>query len=331
MSIIVPIYNAENYLNECISSIINQTYRNIEVLLIEDGSTDASLDICKEWSKRDSRIKVWHQKNKGVSGARNKGLEIASGNYILFVDADDYVDENYVRSLYEKQALADIVICGYCKVNSENKTSVLLQKDGFLGREDVFFHTVCTNVIHGACWNKMFRASVLRKNSIIFRENIAIGEDLVFVTEYLQYCSTCYYINRALYFYRKNGQSAMNSTYMTRKFDKRNISVLECVSELKKLTENENRVIQRYIGYRAVRSSIRLMLQMVLGENKNQLVFKEIKINCRTNYGRFIRVKEGSRLEKAVGLLLGFSPTMVYQICRVAINNKLLLLEKYIA
>ena len=96
ISIIVAVYNGEKYLRQCIKSIINQTYRNLEIIVIDDGSTDDSPNICDEWAKKDNRIKVIHQTNQGVSKSRNNALEIASGKYVSFIDQDDFVDNNYI-------------------------------------------------------------------------------------------------------------------------------------------------------------------------------------------------------------------------------------------
>lgn len=114
ISIVVPIYNMENYLNKCINSIINQTYSNIEILLIDDGSTDKSSEMCDNWEKRDNRIRVFHKKNGGLSDAKNYGIEHATGEYIGFVDSDDWIEHDMYEQLYNeaKNNKADIVICG---------------------------------------------------------------------------------------------------------------------------------------------------------------------------------------------------------------------------
>ena len=101
ISVIVPVYNVKLYLHKCVDSILNQTYQNIEVLLIDDGSTDGSSDICDSYTEKDSRIKVVHKKNGGLSSARNTGLDMATGEYILFVDSDDYIDIEMIRRLYD--------------------------------------------------------------------------------------------------------------------------------------------------------------------------------------------------------------------------------------
>ena len=102
ISIIVPVYNVEKYLDKCIDSIINQTYKNIEIILIDDGSTDQSSAICDKYSKLDKSIKVIHKKNGGISDARNEGTKITTGSYLMFIDSDDYIDSNMIEELYKK-------------------------------------------------------------------------------------------------------------------------------------------------------------------------------------------------------------------------------------
>ena len=329
ISIIIPVYNVYQYLECCLKSVLTQTYHNLEIILIDDGSIDGSGNICDEYAQRDSRIVVLHQMNRGVSSARNKGIEMARGDYVLFIDADDYIDRSYVKSLYEKLNLADVVICGYRR-KTGNQGLRLLEKEGLLEREELFFHVMCTNVIHGSCWNKIFSRKILENCNITFHENIDIGEDMVFVTEYLQHCTSYYYINKPLYFYRMNEQSALHYTYSTKKFNEKNISCLDCIALLEDIAEHENEEIRNCIGYRAVRSSIRLMLQMILGDYADQSVMKRIRVICRRNYWRYIRVKAGTGLEKIFGLILCFSPYLGYQGGKLAVNSNIISLNKYI-
>ena len=121
ITVIVPIYNSEYYLEECLDSLQRQSYQNIEIILINDGSTDGSADICRRYCEGDSRFVLIEQNNKGLPLARNAGLDIASGDYICFVDSDDYVDEKFIEILYQniKAFCADISICGYIKFEGE--------------------------------------------------------------------------------------------------------------------------------------------------------------------------------------------------------------------
>ena len=122
ISIIVPVYNVEKYLNRCVDSIINQTYKNLEIILVDDGSTDNSGKICDEYQKKDSRIKVIHKTNGGMSSARNAGLDIATGNYIAFVDSDDYIALNMMATMrgYVVDNNVDMAVCGFTRL-TENK------------------------------------------------------------------------------------------------------------------------------------------------------------------------------------------------------------------
>ena len=131
ISVIVPVYNVEKYLNRCVDSIINQTYSNLEIILINDGSTDTSGKICDEYKKRDNRIHVIHQKNGGLSAARNAGIVIANGNYFIFVDSDDLIHPQCIEILYKviKNDCSDIVIGNYEKFDDFNKIDLKVNDD----------------------------------------------------------------------------------------------------------------------------------------------------------------------------------------------------------
>ena len=127
ISVIVPIYNVEKYLEKCINSIVFQTYKNIEILLIDDGSTDKSSYICEEWKKRDSRINVVHKANGGLSDARNCGLNIASGEYVCFIDSDDYIENDYIEKLY-KILIENKLRVSQCGINYINENDKKLKQ-----------------------------------------------------------------------------------------------------------------------------------------------------------------------------------------------------------
>ena len=159
VSIIIPVYNSEQWLADCLESVIGQTLRDIEVILIDDGSTDRSGAICDEYAAMDQRLKVIHTLNEGVSAARQKGLETATGNYIIHVDADDWIDRNYIEVLYNyaEQWQTDILICDYYKENND-KSLLIRQKPVSLVPKDVqhqLFHG-----LHGSLCNKLVRRSV---------------------------------------------------------------------------------------------------------------------------------------------------------------------------
>ncbi|MBQ8658079.1 MAG: glycosyltransferase [Clostridia bacterium] len=219
ISVIIPVHNVEKYLFECVDSVLKQTYQNLEILLIDDGSTDGSGNLCDEYAEKDSRIKVVHKENGGVSSARNVGLDLAKGEYITFIDSDDYVSGNYVQALYEnlKENGSDLAFCKYAhKYENDMQNS----KEHFPSKIIVdtssvdfikFFSRFISlkNNIMGACWRILFSREILR--GLSFNTQIRIAEDLLFVLQVIKKAKTLSFINKELYFYRINKKSAVHT------------------------------------------------------------------------------------------------------------------------
>lgn len=225
ISIIVPVYNAGKYLNACLESIKNQTYKEIEVILINDGSTDASLSICQEYSKRDSRFIVVNKDNEGVSETRNRGIKIATGEFIMFLDADDWIEENTCEILYNqiRKNDAEMVFCNYImeyengrkNVNFNSETKVItgeeIKKDIILPLiEEEDKNLVHTRAAFRGPWGKLFKKSIIDEKKIRFNKELSIGEDFIFNLEYLKYIKKVVIEDEYLYHYRINNQSALN-------------------------------------------------------------------------------------------------------------------------
>lgn len=186
ISIIVPIYNAESCISQCIDSILSQSFTDFELLLIDDGSIDNSGRICDEYAAFDSRVVVIHQKNSGVSLARNRGLEEAKGNYVTFIDADDYVKTTYLTSLWEGEK-ADLVIGGYISIEEEGSVPFLFSHNYYLKRNDIgpFLENNLDTLILRTPWGKLFNLHIINQYSICFDTNLFFGEDTLFVQNYL--------------------------------------------------------------------------------------------------------------------------------------------------
>ena len=202
ISIIVPVYNAEQYLCKCIDSILSQEYSNWELLLIDDGSKDSSKKICKSYSLKDKRIKTFSQKNSGPGAARNKGLDEANGEFIVFVDSDDWVDSNFLAD-YVKNSEFDIVYQGHYKETNDgviaiNKLSFEASKDNIteaitkLWKADYFGYTCM----------KMFRRDIIEHHHIRFAEGIFFREDTLFTAQYFQFVESVKVLPVANYHYR---------------------------------------------------------------------------------------------------------------------------------
>lgn len=214
VSIIMPAYNAERYISECIQSIINQNIKGWELIVIDDGSTDTTLQLCKSYAKADARIKVFHQKNAGVSVARNRGLEKASGKYIVFVDADDILPKDSLKIRIQLMDNADMGIASYELIDSCGKRieTMLPCKQSFWNQRQAISNiVVCYGKIgyQGYLWNKIFLREIVVNNKLRFEPQIFYNEDRLFVVEYLLYSQKIRLCNDNVYKYRQNENGAM--------------------------------------------------------------------------------------------------------------------------
>lgn len=215
ISVIIPVYNLESCLDNTVKSVIRQSYRNIEILLIDDGSTDNTLEVCKKWENNDKRIKVFHQKNLGVSAARNKGLLESSGELLCFIDGDDLVDENLLKKLYQVIEDADLAICGLrylddCKIAKSVGTVSYSIEDAII--------ELCENdfISYSAC-AKLYKSDIAK--TISFDNNTGILEDYLFVCSYLCKCKKVNVITEYLYYYVRRENSALGRSYSHKRLD----------------------------------------------------------------------------------------------------------------
>lgn len=211
ISIIIPVYNAEKTLCRCVDSIINQTFCDWEVLMIDDGSTDNSPFICDKYGDADSRFRVFHKKNGGVAAARQIGLINAKGEYVIHVDSDDWIDCMMLENMYShiKKNNADVLICDYY-VNTDIQQTYVKQDVQSLKPIDVL-HNLFQS-LHGSLWNKLVRKSVFDKYNIFFIPNINYCEDVLIWVQLLQYPEVkIIYDNNAYYHYYMNSKSITNA------------------------------------------------------------------------------------------------------------------------
>lgn len=223
ISIIVPVYNVEAFLKECIESIINQTFKNFELILINDGSSDNSGGICDRYAQTDNRIKVIHKTNSGPSSTRNLGIKVSKGKYVAFVDSDDTVEPNMYENMYKiaVKTMSEIVACGYVEINEFNgqssKYTTPFKEKRLIEDNEIkkSLETLLTkNQILGypSLCNKLYNKEFLLENKLIINENIRIAEDLCFnISAYSRAKRVCC-INEAYYRYRRiNNESIMNN------------------------------------------------------------------------------------------------------------------------
>jgi len=226
ISVIVPIYNVEKYLNRCIDSIINQTYRNLEIILVDDGSPDNCPKICDEYAKKDSRIIVIHKKNTGVSETRNFGLKYANGDYITFVDSDDWIDSDMYSYMmnYALTSNCDIIKCGYRKCFS-NGDKIDIETPFYDNSiiEDIneILYLYTDKKIHAEIVTMLIKKEFI-KNKIYFDKKIKLGEDLIFAIELFCGSNRILFLNKSFYNYFTN----LNSVTQKKEYKMRNIEDL---------------------------------------------------------------------------------------------------------
>ncbi len=208
ISVIVPIYNAEAFLSRCIDSILSQSLTDFELLLINDGSQDNSGQICEQYSKRDNRVKVFHQENKGVSNTRNVGVRHASGIYSIQIDADDYVDGDMLYDMYThaKKSNADVVIAGYYIETGSNSVFKTQNTE-----DDRFscMQRLLEGRLHGASWNKLIRHSIYIDNNIRYPDGITFCEDLVTMLQVVYNATTISSLSKGYVHYVQHNNSAI--------------------------------------------------------------------------------------------------------------------------
>lgn len=240
ISIVIPIYNTEKYLVECLDSIINQTLKEIEIICINDGSTDNSAKILDQYSKKDERIKIITQQNNGVSNARNKAIDNCTGEYICFVDSDDYLDKTFCEKLLSKfNENIDLVCAGHIKLNNLNKKiSPWLPNKEISNNciEDILCFTKHRNVSQ-----KLFKMSIIKNNNIRFSEDLHYMEDALFLISYLYYCRYITGIKEPLYIVRINLNSlCRNLEFKERREKEKEIAQKRINDIIKKYNEKRS-------------------------------------------------------------------------------------------
>ena len=247
ISIIVGMYNCEHTINKTIKSILNQSFNDFELLLIDDGSIDNTLEIIKTFD--DSRIKIFEQNNKGISNVRNKGIGLAQGEYICFVDSDDYIEIDYLKELYEYMTNnnLDYVMCNYNKVINDNKymmqptfneNTIIADKQLLINK--IFYGNNKYN-LSSNCMG-LYKRNIIIENNLKLDEDLYYGEDILFNYQYIQYINRFGYLNKALYNYTYNNESLSNNLTI----NKIELLINKIKNNINKYNDIENKYIKSY-------------------------------------------------------------------------------------
>lgn len=204
ITVVVPVYNVEAYLDRCVESLVNQTYQNLEIILVDDGSPDRSPEICDRWAEKDERIKVIHKPNGGVSSARNAGMEAAAGEWVFFVDSDDFLPEDALEGLAQRQLEtgADLVCGSFHNMKTRNRSYYKTYAEKLLLRQDfpnqMWF--LMMELLPTSC-GKLFSTRIVKEHGLAFPMNIPWGEDAIFHYRYLTHVSSVVTTAQCVYHY----------------------------------------------------------------------------------------------------------------------------------
>lgn len=311
VSVIVPIYNSEKYLERCIQSIINQSLRDIEIILINDGSKDNSLEICKNFHNKDSRIKIIDKENEGLGSARNDGIKVAKGEWISFIDSDDFVEVDFLEYLYNEAIAKDVEICGCLYDEYKNEKFINLSNSKNLNIDGVAtgkeflnyfynppssYESVCCVVV----WNKIYKTSCLRQ--ILFSK-VRSAEDDEFSFKVIQKCNKIYMGKKILYHYfTGNENSLTKKTFGTHKLD-----FLTVLEERKILLENNKDLYDKNI-YLLCNMTIEYFFKTKKYiKNYDE---KKLKIIFNKNFKELLNIKELKIKDKVRFFIFYISPNL---------------------
>ena len=225
VSVVVPVYNSEAFLRECLYSITNQSHQNIEIIVVNDGSRDDSLAIIEEFVRTDARIRIFSQPNSGISEARNAGIRYATGEYIAFVDSDDWISEDLLSRLLERSDQHDLVVCSYFREFRNMRLPRRFNISGSMSSHDFKSLLICP-LVDGfldpgsvdsltTVWGKLYKTAVIKANGIAFvsLQEVGTGEDLLFNLSYVDKAGDVFVIDEPLYHYRKYNANSITTRY----------------------------------------------------------------------------------------------------------------------
>ncbi len=318
ISIIVPIYNSEKYLKRSISSILCQTYKNIEVLLINDGSTDNSIKICQEFSRIDNRIKIIDKKNSGVSNTRNKGIELSTGELIMFVDSDDFIEKDYIEKMYYKleNLNLDTIVSGmqFC----DNKEKIIRKELYTTNTKELKFDNLYKDIINtlyfcSAC-KTLFKKSVIIENDIKFNEKFNYGEDLLFSFTLLKNSKKIGYLSNCGYYYRQNSDSSTheNNLESIEKYFDDNIILFNMLKQY--IKDDETLIANRLF------TKLNITLTKII-QNKN-IRYKEFVVMAKKYLEKY---KENEDINKVNLKIINYETRLNIILVRLLKNNYLFL------
>ncbi len=298
VSAIVPVYKTEKYLNKCINSIVNQTYKNLEIILVDDGSPDNSPVMCDSWAEKDSRIKVVHKENGGLSSARNAGLNIINGDYVLFVDSDDWIEPNMIEQLLKTadKENADIAVCSFFMDFTQGKTEICKITAGSYYKNDIVYNLLLDNIRPEVC-GKLYRTDLVLQNH--FNENVKYAEDVLFNFDVMLNANKLVIIETPYYHYLQRPNMSITSAYLSEARAKS----WRIFYDIKKRCEGNEKLTEAVI-YRLTIHTFALLSRAVNVKQLRQKYFLTFSKVLTDNAGAIFKNRYVSKRQKSALLLL---------------------------
>lgn len=292
VSVIIPVHNADKFLNRCVDSVLNQSYKNIEIILVDDGSTDNSGNLCDTYALIDNRIKVIHKINGGVSSARNIGLDNADGEYISFIDADDYISENMIECLY------NIAKDGYdlpaCSVYNDSGKDTYRLTQQYSEISDNPMYKIMSGIGEWI-FNKLYRSDII--GSLRFDTELSFGEDVYWLSQYCLKCKNVKYSNSASYYYYNNSSSVCRNLDTCEKLiNKYNMERKSHLQILKVYQKSNRQALIEFVHF-MVSINLQNYIKIVKNKCSNASIENQIKLLCRDNFKYFVQSNSSNKMK----------------------------------
>lgn len=323
VSVIIPVYNAEKNISKCLDSIIRQTYNNLEIICVNDGSKDNSEKIIKEYVNIDKRIKLYSKINSGVSDTRNFGISKAIGDYLMFVDADDFIDNNYINTMLNVAMThnCDIVVSGYTELKNGIQKEKSIYKSRNQGEFEITFPKELVNNFStyefNPCWKQLISKNLLVDNDIVFDSNIKYGEDMLFSFECYSKSKKTYYVKDYGYYYYINSDSVMSRSDINSLTKYYNDN--KCTTDIILSKYTATLIEKQALYYKTIKVFNSISSNIILGLNN----YHDIKYNileARRNYNDIFKqyniLKSGNIKEKISFFLLKYRLIYLYYVLK---------------
>lgn len=310
VTIIVPVYNMETYLERAVESLLSQTYMNTEIILVNDGSTDGGPKLCDEYERHYDHISVVHKKNGGLSSARNAGIAHASGDYIIFPDPDDWVAPTYIEDLVNLRQESDLEICGHYIVDANKKVTANENGDlKIMAPDEAIDLLVKSQYYCGFAWNKLFHLDIIRKVNLRFNEELGMAQDLEFCFRYMTKCQKIIYDPTPQYFYYQHEEGVTNINHP---LTARKISGLKTYDKLLEMAKKDYPQVVPTIQSTIANINLHFLFIYLNSKMNDKALYRKLKGNFKNNFSSFIKNEHYSVGHKGLGSIAYMSPKIYF-------------------